>query len=381
MKILLVGEYSRLHNSLKEGLLKLNHNVTLIGNGDDFKNFPVDINIKATFFTKPFLFSISKALHKLTNISLIELENAYRFYKILPELNEYDSVQLINENSIKTHPLLEKWLLKKLILQNKKVYLLSCGTDYISVKYAFDKKLRYSILTPFQNDSSLKKHYQFILMYISNPFYKLHEFLYRHTNGVIASDLDYHIPLINNKKYLGLIPNPINIHKIKFSPNKISKKIIIFHGINNMNYIKKGNIFFEDALNIIKNKYSDKIKIITTRDIPYQNYIELYNSCHILLDQVYAYDQGYNALEAMAKGKVVFTGAEQEWIDYYNLQEDTVAINALPDSEKIAKKLEWLVLNPEKILEISKNARYFIEKEHNYINIAKVYLETWKNSN
>ena len=37
MKILLVGEYSRLHNSLKEGLEKLGHDVTLVGKQDGFK--------------------------------------------------------------------------------------------------------------------------------------------------------------------------------------------------------------------------------------------------------------------------------------------------------------------------------------------------------
>jgi hypothetical protein len=39
--------------------------------------------------------------------------------------------------------------------------------------------------------------------------------------------------------------------------------------------------------------------------VPYATYIELYNKSHIVLDQVFSYDQGYNALEAMAKGKVV----------------------------------------------------------------------------
>jgi glycosyltransferase involved in cell wall biosynthesis len=104
----------------------------------------------------------------------------------------------------------------------------------------------------------------------------------------------------------------------------------------------------------------------------------MYDNCHIFLDQVYAYDQGYNALEAMANGKVVFTGAEQEWLEYYNLKEDTVAINALPDSNKIVEKLEWLIFNPKKIIEISKNARVFIEKEHHYKMIARQYLDTWK---
>ena len=50
MKILLVGEFSRLHNSLKEGLLTLGHEVILVNNGDGFKNYPADISIRANFF-------------------------------------------------------------------------------------------------------------------------------------------------------------------------------------------------------------------------------------------------------------------------------------------------------------------------------------------
>ena len=42
MKILLIGEYSRLHNSLKEGLQKLGHEVTILGFKDGFKDYPVD---------------------------------------------------------------------------------------------------------------------------------------------------------------------------------------------------------------------------------------------------------------------------------------------------------------------------------------------------
>ena len=47
MKILLLGEYSRLHNSLKEGLQALGHQVTLVGTGDDFKRFPSDIDVSS----------------------------------------------------------------------------------------------------------------------------------------------------------------------------------------------------------------------------------------------------------------------------------------------------------------------------------------------
>ena len=93
---------------------------------------------------------------------------------------------------------------------------------------------------------------------------------------------------------------------------------------------------------------------------------------------MYAFDQGYNALEAMAKGKVVFTGAETEFMEYYNLTE-RVAINALPDVDSLVNELSHLIENPEEIIAIGKRARAFIEKEHDYIKIAERYLGVWTN--
>ena len=97
------------------------------------------------------------------------------------------------------------------------------------------------------------------------------------------------------------------------------------------------------------------------------------------MDQVYAYDQGYNALEAMAMGKVVLTGAEKEWREHYNIVEDYVVINAMPDVSYLVEKLSWLIENPEKIKMISKNARKFILKHHDYKVITKKYLKAWEN--
>jgi hypothetical protein len=44
------GEYSRFHNSLKEGLLNLGHEV-IIGD-NDFKNYPLDISVFANIQDK-----------------------------------------------------------------------------------------------------------------------------------------------------------------------------------------------------------------------------------------------------------------------------------------------------------------------------------------
>ena len=274
-------------------------------------------------------------------------------------------------------PSLEISLIKKLKKNNKKLFLLSCGVDKKSVEYALNEKFRYSILSPYLKNPNLKKSYRYILKYTSKNYIKLYEYLKENVNGIISSDIDYHIPYLNEKKYLGLIPNPINVDKIKYKKIEIHDKIKILHAVNSKNYLKKGNIFFDKALNFIKEKYKDKIEIINTVDLNYVDHIKSVENSHIVLDQVYAYDQGYNALEAMALGKVVFTGAEKEWLEMYNIKENSVAINALPDHKKIIKKLEWLIENPKYILEISNNARVFIENNHNYISIARQYDIIW----
>ena len=378
MKILLIGEYSNLHNSLKQGLVKNGHNVVLLGNGDGFKNYDADILIKSSFFEKKLLKIIAKIVDRFTGISLNEIELFIRSLFKIKTLKEFDVVQLINERAFKTSPRMEKILLKQLVQNNKKIFLLACGVDNNSLKYAIEKKFRYSILTPYFENSSQKKEYKQTLKYLSPGYSRLSKYVRNIVSGIISSDLDYHIPYLGTEKYLGMIPNPINIDKLKKPYSEKRNKIHILHAINSKNKIKKGNKIFEKSLSIVEKKYSDKIKVVRTIDNTYSSHIKNVEDCDILLDQVYAYDQGYNALEAMALGKVVFTGAEVEWVKYYNIKEDMVAINALPDVSKIVDKLSWLIENPIHLENISKNARKFIEKHHNYKNIALKYVANWE---
>ncbi|OIQ30752.1 MAG: glycosyl transferase family 1 [Bacteroidetes bacterium MedPE-SWsnd-G2] len=379
MKILLLGEYSRLHNSLKEGLEQLNHDVTIAGTSDYFKNYPTDILFK-TKYTSGVLGLIRKLIFKLSGVDITSLDLKKQFQNKQTELENYDIVQLINECPINTVPKIEGQLLDFIFKANKNVFLLSCGTDHISVKYAADGHFKYSVLTPYEQNRGSKKDFWHVIMYLTAPYEKHHKFVYKNIRGVIATDFDYHIPLEGHPKYLGFIPNPINVEKLKFSKLDFSSKLVIFHGINSSNYYKKGNDIFEQALDLLSEESKLKVEIITVRSLPYIKYIETFNRAHIVLDQVFSYDQGYNALEAMAKGKVVFTGAETPWLSHFNLEADTVAINAEPNAKVIASKLESLINNPEQLQTISNNARAFIEREHNYIKIAETYLKVWNSS-
>jgi len=376
MKILLVGEYNRTHWNLKKALEALDHEVLVIGFRDGFKKVDVDIEIKNPL-SPWFLKKIRTLIFKIFGHDLLSRFVKKQIKSKKETLSGYDIVQFINEAPFFIDRNSQLTIFKWLNDWNAKSFLLSTGTDYISVSYAYNKKLRYSILTPYFDRKISKKAFQHVLSYISKKHENLHNNLANMVAGIISNDLDYHIPLIDHPKYLGMIPHAINLSKLPYRAPVIKEKIIIFHGINLNNYYKKGNDIFEKALSLVLEKHQTKIEVVTVKNLKYEDYIKSFDRAHILLDQVYAYDQGYNALEAMAKGKVVFTGAEQEWLDYYEIEEDTIAINALPSAKMIAKKLEWLILNPQQIIAISKNARAFVEEHHDHFECAKQYLDKW----
>jgi glycosyltransferase involved in cell wall biosynthesis len=378
MKILLVGEFSRLHNSLKEGLLTLGHEVILVNNGDGFKNYPADISIRANFF-KSKLGNIPRQIWaRIFKYDLALLEHGIRFWWISKKLKNFDVVQLINERPIQTTFKLELFLLKRIFKQNKKVFLMCCGIDYMTVSHMLQQKDKYSVMNPyFEGIPEAKKQYDYYFDFLTNSHQKIHQFLYKNSYGVISSDLDYVAPLIGNEKYIGIIANPINIDKTGSSETTISGKISIFLGINSGNSFTKGVSFFQNALVILQEKYPNLIEVKITTDIPYIAYQKHFESAHIILDQVYGFDQGFNALEAMAKGKVVFTGAETEFLKHYHLKEDEVAINALPDVNYLVEKLSYLIENPSEINRIGQNAVQFINKEHHYITQAQKYVTLW----
>ncbi len=376
MKILLLGEYSRLHNSLKEGLELLGHQVLLVGTGDSFKQLPSDINVSSKIRKRFFQNKWWQLVYHISGYNHYKKDVYRNLLKILPQLTGYDVVQLINEDAFGIYPDDEIAFYQKVFDQNQKVFLSACGEDTYIIKYYDAGKMRYSILDPFKKRSGLKNESGYSYKYLQPAYQKLHDFVVEKVLGIIPSDLDYAIPYRSHPKALPMIPNPVNVDKIKFNPLKINYKINIFFGINRLSFYKKGSDIILEALENIKQKYTGKVHIILAENLSYDEYIQQYDAAHIFIDQLYSYDQGFNALEAMAKGKCVLTGAEKEFFEYYHL-DDVPAVNVLPDKDDVVKKLSELIENPDRIQKISQNARRFIETHHHYKVIAQKYIDTW----
>ena len=79
MRMLLLGEYSNVHNTLAKGLRELGHEVTVASDGDSWKDYPRDIDLRRDLTSRT------------GRISFL-----WRLFKALPKMRGYDVVQLIN---------------------------------------------------------------------------------------------------------------------------------------------------------------------------------------------------------------------------------------------------------------------------------------------
>lgn len=88
MKILLVGESSLLHNTLKKGLVELGHQVTLMSDGNDWHNSPRDIDLRRNmerygrWSGLMVLWKIVCNLHKICGNDIVQVHN-YQFVPLM----------------------------------------------------------------------------------------------------------------------------------------------------------------------------------------------------------------------------------------------------------------------------------------------------------
>ena len=127
MKILLLGEYSNVHNTLANGLRRFGQKVTVASNGDFWKDYPRDIDL-------------SRTPGPLGGASLLS-----RVYCQLPFWRGFDIVQIINPLFLELRAKRLFPIYRYLRRHNKHVVLCAMGMDYYWVNECVtNKPLRYS---------------------------------------------------------------------------------------------------------------------------------------------------------------------------------------------------------------------------------------------
>ena len=131
------------------------------------------------------------------------------------------------------------------------------------------------------------------------------------------------------------------------------------------------------ALERVAQELPEKCEIVRVESVPFAEYVQLMNGSDVILDQLYSYTPAMNALEAMARGLIVVGGAEPEHYTLMNEHKLQPIINVQPQEESVYQALKELALHPERIPQIKRDSVNYILKHHDYIKVAKRYLEVW----
>lgn len=361
MKILLLGEYSNVHNTLAQGLRKLGHKVTVASNGDFWKNYPRDIDL-------------ARRPGKLGGMALMA-----KVYSLLPTWKGYDVVQLINPIFIELKAERLEPIYRRLRRQNGKMVLGAMGMDWYWVNECMQRKpLRYS---DFNFGDKLRTDQEAIKEqkdWIGTKKGELNQFIANDCDGIVAGLYEYKVcyePYFKEK--MRFIPMPIVPQNVTIE-HEVKLPVKLFIGISKGRSAYKGTDIMLRAAEEVKRKHPDRLQIVKAEGVPFDEYQMMMNGSDAIMDQLYSYTPAMNALLAMSKGIVCIGGGEPENYEILNEKELRPIVNVKPEYDSVVNELQQLIMHPERIAEMKRQSVEYIRRHHDYIKVARQYEEFYK---
>lgn len=363
MRILLLGECSNLHWTLAQGLRRLGHDVTVASDGSRWMENRRDLDL-------------SRQGYNIKD----SIKYAWMIYNNLDKLKGYDIVQIKNPLFIDMRAESNLRLYKYLKRKNGKVFLGAFGTDYFWTKACFDKNtFRYSDYFTGTIPTNIPMAIQLAEEWKRKEKINLNQYIAETCDGIISCLYEYHEayrPLYSEK--LSYIPIPIDTASLTFKQKGTKDdKVRFFIGIQSDRDQLKGTDILLKSIKLIEKKYPDKVEINKAENIPNTEYLKLMAQSDVLLDQIYSYTPGMNALTAMAQGLVAVSGAEPEMYSLLEEKELKPIVNVLPDETDILQKLENIILRKDALPQLSRMSRRFVEKHHSTDIVAQRYIDFW----
>ena len=364
MKILLIGEYSNVHWTLAEGLRMLGHEVTVLSDGDGWKNYQRDINLQSRSLGK---------LETLRYLADVELS--------ISRLKDFDVVQIINPIflDLKAERIMRYY--RKLRRQNKKMFLGAFGIDRLWVSEGLKPgTFKYS---DFYLNGQLRD-YPFLQEmkrdWLGGAKGEVNLEIANDCDGIIAGLYEYWRCYRDAyAQKLTYIPYPINLgNTTHIKPHPEYSGIRFFIGIQKTKNAYKGTDIMLSALEELQKKYPEQMQIVKAESVPYPVYQNMMDTSDVLLDQLYSYTPAMNGLQALAKGLVLVGGGEEEYYKLQGEEELRPIINVQPTKEDVFHQIEEkLLLQPQNLKRLSEQSTAFIRRHHDCVKVARQYLDFW----
>lgn len=367
MKILLFGNPSMYHAYLAKGLREIGHEVTVVGHGFAWRQFPgIDITLERKQNINP----------KLAFVKYL-----WQALKVLRHCKGYDIVQLHHPMFLELRGSHMKPFYNYLRKHNKRVVMCSIGFDYHVIDQILNHNvLRYSeqkigdIVTQDPKILSLQK------LFLEGSYAPYCQYVAKDADAIVACLYEYWA--CYNKVYpekLRYIPMQMVMPEKLPTEFSVGEKVKLFIGIQrNRTAIKGTDIMLRAAEDIMKD-YPDLVELRKVEDVPYSEYIKIMEGSDAILDQLYSYTPSMNSLLAMSKGIIVIGGGEPECYEILGEKDLRPIINVEPTYESVYNNIKELILHRECIPELKRQSVEFVEKHHDYRKVAKEFVNLYDN--
>jgi len=356
MKLLLFGEYSGFFNCLKDGLQALGHTVFLASNGDGFKDYPSDFRWDSCF-----------SRQRLGRFA--PFYNVANIFAHKELFMGYDVVLLIAPNNISRYTWLNRSVYDFLFENNKKVYLSGAGISALLFDYWYNSNEKYKSYMEGYLYESPKT------MYKDNQTMKNWETeLMNRVDGYIPIWYEYYEPFKNFHSCRPIVRIPVNVNKFEYKDNVVKDKIVFYHGITRA---CKGTRFIKPAFEKMQKYYGHKAEFICAERLPFKQYMEVVERTNVIVDDANSYSVAMNGFFSMLKGKLIMGGAEPIADAAYGYESNPI-FNICPDVDQICEAIIDVIKRKDQITEIGLEGRRFVERYHDYIDVAQQYINIFE---
>ena len=362
MRILLLGEYSNVHATLAKGLKALGHDVTVLSNGDFWKDYPRDINL-------------SRRPGRLGGMAYMA-----HLAALLPKLRGYDVVQLINPLFLELKAERIEPVYDYLRRYNRHMVMGAFGMDWYWVKTCVENRpLRYSDFNIGDRLRDDEEALRYRRDWLGTEKERLNRGIATDCDAIVAGLYEYWVcyhPVFPQKTTF--IPYPIEMPAETPRLWQQGEKIKVFLGINRERSAYKGTDIMLRAAQAVQQRHPERMELRIAESVPFAEYQEMMNGSHMIMDQLYSYTPSMNPLLAMSKGIVCVGGGEPENYEILGERELRPIVNVEPTEESVEAQLERIIAQPELLPRLQTESVEYVRRHHEYMKVAKQYEEIYE---
>lgn len=362
-----MGDASSFHRTLAEGLRRLGHSVTVASDGGGWMHTGYDVDISRRWGSKA-----GGALH----FAWLAAMGFSRF-------RGYDVVSVFSPYFLRLKPERIGCIFDILRRNNRGVFLSATCTDGVFVEECMDaaSPIAYSEFRLWDKPGPMMANQsEEVGNLLHGAKKRLLDHVYANIDGALSAIWEYDVALRRRLRseqvsYSGI---PIDTRIITPYMKSVSDKVNILIGIKRGKDDCKGYGLMIEAAQRVEAMHAGKCRVVVRENLSYDEYLREQRGADILMDQVYSYTPATNALQAMAYGVPVMSGAEPEFYDFIGERQLRPIVNLRPDVDDIMSKLGALVTDRERLQRLSRESREFVVRHNDCDLVARRCVEFWQ---